>query len=129
MKNQFKIITIISYCLITFSSTHFGAPLLFMVLVGLLGGEIVPVIQSVSIIGTLIFFIYSYVKPKRNRDLYLFTIGGAVLFLPIVEQCFWLKEFERKSFFDDKTFAAMTLVFLFFLLINIVSIYREKNNQ
>ena len=124
-KNHLIILTIIFYNLIIFSSVHFGAPLFFIVLMGF-GSGVLGILQSSAIVCTLIFFIYSYRNPKRTRDRYVFSIGGLILLIPIVEQTIWLHDFLMQSFFDDVAFSIPTLVFLFFLIATIISIFRFK---
>lgn len=111
------------------SSTHFGAPLFFMILIGLASGKLLIIGQSVLIIAVLASFILSCYRSQRKRDVYLFLIGGIILLLPVIEQCYWLKKFENESFFDDKFFAGSTAVFLSFLITTIISILKTHKDK
>lgn len=129
MKNILKIITVISYCLIIMSSTHFGAPLFFMLLIWLASGNVLYTVQSVLIIAFLIYIIASCLRAVKKRDLYIFPAGGMLLLLPIIEQCSWLKKFENEYFFEDRLFAETSGLFLLFFVLMTVSVFRSAKTE
>ncbi|MCW3102734.1 MAG: hypothetical protein JWO09_1174 [Bacteroidetes bacterium] len=125
MKNSLNVFTAISYCLILVSSTHFAAPMFFMVLLGFGAGNFLLFMQSLLITAFLVYLIAGWRRRVKKRDLYIFPAGGMILLLPIIEQCSWLKKFENMNFFDDRLFAGTTCLFMFFLILTISGIFRE----
>ena len=124
-----KIATIICYCLIIIPATHVAAPLIFILFIFLGSGNAGDIVLSGLIFFILLYFLRSAVRPKRKRDIYVFILGGLILFIPLIQESIWLKKFEFEQFYEDSPFFYSSLPFIILLLITILSIFRSKNDQ
>jgi hypothetical protein len=121
-----KILTPISYLFIVISSTHFAAPLILMIFGGFFSGNALFFLFSLLQVTSIVLFFFSARRFNIKSDIYLFIFGGIVLYIPIIQQCIWLYNFENELFYEDKPFFIPSLIFLILLLVTIDTTINSK---
>ena len=118
-----KILTVLSFLLITFDTGHIGGQFGSFILLGFLG-DYKGILASILITIILIYFIVSsirFFKPKV--DFYLSLLGGVLLFIPITIHIKFLLSKGR----SDRVFYFTTLIFLVFYGFNLYKISKQKD--
>ena len=119
----FKILTVLSFLLITFSGNHLGGQFGLYIFIGLFSGFYLA-IPAALILFVLMIFLYSSFKQLRNKDLYIFTVGGMILMIPIIAHIiFILTNMKNRG---DFIFYTTLLPFLTFYGLTLFMIYREN---
>jgi hypothetical protein len=122
-----KIGTVISYCLIPISGEHFGLPLGLGLFIGSLAGKFPASLTYIFSILTLIFIIYSMIKPKQRRDIYIFPFGALILLIPLAEQFMYLNQYD--GFVGNSSFFQMSILFLVLMTSAIILIFNLGNDK
>ncbi|MCR8667248.1 hypothetical protein NO995_06120 [Aestuariibaculum sp. M13] len=118
-----KILTVISFLLITWSGPHIGGPFGLYLILGLFG-NISSIIQAGVILVILILFLYNSYKSFHKYDLHLFLIGGIILMIPICSHIYTvLTQYQNKG---DKIFFLTLIPFLFSYSVTLFKIYKQK---
>ncbi|GAA4305841.1 hypothetical protein [Aestuariibaculum suncheonense] len=118
-----KILTVISFLLITWSGPHIGGPFGLYLILGLLG-NISSIIQAGVILVILILFLYSSYKSFHKYDLYLFLVGGVILMIPICSHINTVfTHYKNKG---DNVFFLTLIPFLLLYGITLLKIYKQK---
>lgn len=118
-----KILTVLSFLLITFDTGHIGGQFGSFILLGFLG-DYKGILASILITIILIYFIVSpirFFKPKV--DFYLSLLGGVLLFIPITIHIKFLLSKGR----SDSVFYFTTLIFIVFYGFNLYKISKQKD--
>lgn len=118
-----KILTVLSFLLITFDTGHIGGQFGSFILLGFLS-DYKGIMASTLITIILIYFIVSSIKfLKPKVDFYLSLLGGLLLFIPITIHIKFLLSKDR----SDSIFYFTTIIFLVFYGFNLYKILKQKN--
>lgn len=81
-----KVLTAISYCCIIVGGDHVGGPIGAFIILFLFSMQILPTVVATALGTVLFLFMYSSFRPNNKTDLYLFLIGGVILYAPFLWQ-------------------------------------------
>lgn len=118
-----KIFTVISYLFITWTGDHLRGAFGFYLILGLLG-NISTILLSVLFLTILTVFLYSSFKPFKKNELYVFLLGGVILFIPILSHFYTvLTQFKNRG---DNLFFLTLFPFLILYSMTLFLISRQK---
>lgn len=109
----FKLLTVLSFILITFDTGHIGGQFGLFIILGFLS-DYNDILISTLTVAILIGFIINSFKPfKPKFDFYLFFLGGFVLFIPIIMHLSFLFS-KNKNIIDEDFYITTTLYFVIY---------------
>jgi len=121
-----KILTVISFLLITFSGRHIGGQFGIFLYLGLFS-DFKNLIPVALILMILMMFIFSSFKQLNKIDLYIFIIGGMILMIPIIAHIRFI--FINMKNRGDNVFYMTLLPFLTFYGLTLYKIIRENKKR
>jgi hypothetical protein len=121
-----KILTVLSFLMITFDSGHLGGQFGIYIILGLFFGFQEAILAALFLIILALFLLSSF-KNLKTKDLYIFIIGGLILMIPIIAHIrFLLITMKNRG---DKVFYLTLLPFLTFYGLTLFKIIRENKKM
>lgn len=106
----FKILTVLSFVIITIDTGHIGGQFGIFIILAYFS-DFKDILISILFSSILITFLISCFKNLKTKiDLYLFLVGGIVLFIPITKHILFLITKVR----SDVIFYITGLIFILF---------------
>lgn len=115
-----KILTVISFLVITVSGPHIGGQWGMYLLYFLFDWSIYT-LYSIVTLSTLLVIIINAFRPFNRRCQYIFLLGGIVLFIPIINT--HIQGFKTSNF--DKGFIITSSIFITFYIITLYNMRRK----
>ena len=119
-----KLLTVISFVLITFDTGHIGGQFGLFIILGLLSDYKDIIISALILSILLIFIISSFKRFKPKLDFYIFLFGGFSLLIPIIMHMYFL--FSKIKTRIDATFYLTATLYLIIYGITLLNVFNKQ---